>query len=75
VVAIELNEPSSINIPETLFMIYGLGFTLEKLATMQEHGITGTMFALTSSSKFTHATAVYFKGTWVSQITTRRDLL
>ncbi|KAG2128545.1 hypothetical protein DEU56DRAFT_818870 [Suillus clintonianus] len=40
VVAIELNEPSKINIPETLFMIYGLGFSLEKLATMQEHGIT-----------------------------------
>jgi hypothetical protein len=41
VVAIELNEPSTINIPETLFMLYGLGFALEKLATMQEHGITG----------------------------------
>lgn len=40
VVAIELNEPSRINIPETLFMLYGLGFALEKLATMQEHGIT-----------------------------------
>jgi hypothetical protein len=41
VVAIELNEPLRINIPETLFMLYGLGFALEKLATMQEHGITG----------------------------------
>ncbi|KAG2042631.1 hypothetical protein BDR03DRAFT_943864 [Suillus americanus] len=40
VVAIELNEPLRINIPETLFMLYGLGFTLEKLATIQEHGIT-----------------------------------
>lgn len=40
VVAIELNEPLRINIPETLFMLYGLGFALEKLATMQEHGIT-----------------------------------
>lgn len=40
VVAIELNETSRINIPETLFMLYGLGFALEKLATMQEHGIT-----------------------------------
>lgn len=40
VIAIELNETSKINIPETLFMLYGLGFALEKLATMQEHGIT-----------------------------------
>ncbi|KAG1860718.1 hypothetical protein DFJ58DRAFT_778640 [Suillus subalutaceus] len=40
VVAIELNEPLRINIPETLFMLYGLGFALEKLATIQEHGIT-----------------------------------
>lgn len=40
VVAIESNEPSRINISETLFMIYGLGFALEKLATIQEHGIT-----------------------------------
>ncbi|KAG1808712.1 uncharacterized protein BJ212DRAFT_1484952 [Suillus subaureus] len=49
VVAIELNEPLRINIPETLFMLYGLGFALEKLATIQEHGITvyfkGTWFA------------------------------
>ncbi|KAG1746550.1 uncharacterized protein EDB91DRAFT_1117547 [Suillus paluster] len=40
VIAIEFNQPSKINIPETLFMVYGLGFALEKLATMQEHGIT-----------------------------------
>jgi hypothetical protein len=41
VVAIELNERSKINIPESLFMVYGLGFTLEKVAAMQEHGIKG----------------------------------
>jgi hypothetical protein len=26
---------------EILFMIYSLGFTLEKVAAMQEHGIKG----------------------------------
>ncbi|CAE6428982.1 unnamed protein product [Rhizoctonia solani] len=39
VVALELNEKSMINMPEGLFMIYGLGFVVEKLAAMQEHGI------------------------------------
>ncbi|CAE6367254.1 unnamed protein product [Rhizoctonia solani] len=39
VVALELNEKSTINMPECLFMIYGLGFVVEKLAAMQEHGI------------------------------------
>ncbi|KAG8691753.1 hypothetical protein FRC11_010624 [Ceratobasidium sp. 423] len=39
VVALELNEKSTINVTEGLFMIYGLGFVVEKLAAMQEHGI------------------------------------
>ncbi|CAE6484324.1 unnamed protein product [Rhizoctonia solani] len=39
VVALELNEKSKINMSEGLFMIYGLGFVVEKLAAMQEHGI------------------------------------
>lgn len=39
VIAIETNEPDRINTPELIFMVCGLGFTLEKLAAMQEHGI------------------------------------
>ncbi|KAF9223997.1 hypothetical protein BS17DRAFT_808316 [Gyrodon lividus] len=39
VVAIEMNERHVINPAEMIFMIYALGFTLEKLAAMQEHGI------------------------------------
>ncbi|KAF8845109.1 hypothetical protein BDN67DRAFT_1007476 [Paxillus ammoniavirescens] len=39
VVAIEMNERHRINTPEKIFMFYALGFTLEKLAAMQEHGI------------------------------------
>ncbi|KAJ7155368.1 receptor-activated Ca2+-permeable cation channel [Mycena crocata] len=39
IVAIEMNEQKHINFPEMLFMIYALGFTLEKVAAMQEHGI------------------------------------
>ncbi|KAJ6591536.1 hypothetical protein DFH09DRAFT_1244623 [Mycena vulgaris] len=37
--AIEINELNRINFAEMLFMIYALGFTLEKVAAMQEHGI------------------------------------
>lgn len=52
VVAIELNETSKINIPETLFMVYGLGFALEKVAAMQEHGIKGNIFSVSLSSRY-----------------------
>lgn len=36
-----MNERHRINIAETIFMVYALGFTLERLAAMQEHGIKG----------------------------------
>jgi hypothetical protein len=36
-----MNELKRINFTEVLFMIYALGFTLEKVAAMQEHGIRG----------------------------------
>ncbi|KAH7926026.1 hypothetical protein BV22DRAFT_1009996 [Leucogyrophana mollusca] len=39
VVAIELNQRTRINAAEMIFMVYALGFTLEKVAAMQEHGI------------------------------------
>jgi hypothetical protein len=39
VVALELNEKSNINTAESIFMIYALGFVVEKLAAMQEHGL------------------------------------
>lgn len=39
VVALEMNEKANINMAEAAFMIYGLGFVVEKLAAMQEHGI------------------------------------
>lgn len=29
---------------EIVFMVYALGFTLEKVAAMQEHGIKGSSF-------------------------------
>jgi len=41
---IEFNRTERINIPETLFMIFGLGFSLEKKAAMQEHSIGGLSF-------------------------------
>ncbi|KAH9074723.1 hypothetical protein EDB83DRAFT_2218747 [Lactarius deliciosus] len=46
VIAVELNETDRLNAWEVAFMIYALGFSLEKAAAMQEHGIrvffTGT---------------------------------
>ncbi|KAH9066775.1 hypothetical protein EDB87DRAFT_1553804 [Lactarius vividus] len=46
VIAVELNEVDRLNAWEVAFMIYSLGFSLEKAAAMQEHGIrvffTGT---------------------------------
>ncbi|TFK39792.1 hypothetical protein BDQ12DRAFT_722005 [Crucibulum laeve] len=39
VIAIEVSERDTINVTEVMFMIYALGFTLEKIAAMQEHGI------------------------------------
>lgn len=41
VITIETNELDRLNVPETIFMIYALGFSLEKVAAMQEHGIRG----------------------------------
>jgi hypothetical protein len=49
-------------------MIYGLGFTLEKVAAMQEHGIKGR-YSPTVRTQATNVFEVYFKGTWVSRIT------
>ena len=42
VAAIEFNELDRLNAAEVIFMVYALGFTLEKVAAMQEHGIRGT---------------------------------
>ncbi|KAI0050965.1 hypothetical protein FA95DRAFT_1554998 [Auriscalpium vulgare] len=46
VIAIELNEIDRLNTWEVLFMVFALGFSLEKVAALQEHGVkvyvTGT---------------------------------
>ncbi|KAG5717438.1 hypothetical protein E4T56_gene7242 [Termitomyces sp. T112] len=39
VIAIEVSERDKLCVPEVIFMIYSLGFTLERVAAMQEHGI------------------------------------
>jgi hypothetical protein len=39
-----MNERDTINTAEILFMAYALGFTLEKVAAMQEHGISGKLY-------------------------------
>ncbi|KAG6919506.1 hypothetical protein DXG01_005096 [Tephrocybe rancida] len=37
--AIEVSKRDRLDVPEVVFMVYSLGFTLEKVAAMQEHGI------------------------------------
>ncbi|KAJ4466152.1 hypothetical protein C8J55DRAFT_527523 [Lentinula edodes] len=39
ILAIEWNTRDELNAPEVIFMVYALGFCLEKVAAMQEHGI------------------------------------
>ena len=41
VIAVEFAKKERVIVAEMFFMIYALGFTLEKVATMQEHGIHG----------------------------------
>lgn len=41
VVALEFSVRDRVNAAEAIFMVYALGFTLEKVAAMQEHGIKG----------------------------------
>lgn len=43
IIAIEVNERDQLNAAEIAFMVYALGFTLEKIAAMQEHGIKGSI--------------------------------
>lgn len=51
-----------------MFMIYSLGFALEKVAAMQEHGIRGmnSCYLHGQSIEGCFLTLVYFNGTWVS---------
>ncbi|KAG8904105.1 hypothetical protein FRB99_002224 [Tulasnella sp. 403] len=39
VIALEGNDPNSVNLAEGSFMLYAFGFTLDKVAAMQEHGM------------------------------------
>ena len=41
IVAIEYNNIKRINTAELAFMTYASGFTLERIAAMQEHGLSG----------------------------------
>jgi len=43
-----MSELDRLNAAEIIFMVYALGFTLEKVAAMQEHGIRGQIKRLTT---------------------------
>lgn len=68
VLALEFSERDKINVPELVFLVYALGFTLEKIAAMQEHGIKGDILSFNMRLRILahDCTVVYFKGTWVS---------
>ncbi|TFY58233.1 hypothetical protein EVG20_g8233 [Dentipellis fragilis] len=65
VVAIEYNDRDRLNVWEIVFMIYALGFSLEKAAAMQEHGIkvyfTGTWNGFDVAFVTIYATYVVFR--------------
>ena len=46
-------------------MVYSLGFSLEKVAAMQEHGITGDVLPGLSVHHLMKISPVFFTGTWV----------
>jgi hypothetical protein len=62
---VELNERDRLNAWEVAFMVYSLGFSLEKMAAMQEHGIRGDVFQRTSVHCVLKVSLVFFTGTWV----------
>jgi hypothetical protein len=45
-------------------MVYALGFALEKVAAMQEHGIKGATY-VNVPLRVSDDRSVYFTGTWV----------
>ncbi len=54
-----------INAWELAFMVYSLGFSLEKVAAMQEHGIRGDVFRGLAAYHLIEVSSVFFTGTWV----------
>ena len=65
VMTIESNDLMKINAAELAFMIYASGFTLEKIAAMQERGIRGACESYPSFERRLIPNPVFFKGTWV----------
>jgi hypothetical protein len=64
-IAVELNEIDRLNAWEVAFMIYSAGFSLEKVAAMQEHGIRGDFFQSAAAHHLLKGLSVFFTGTWV----------
>ena len=60
-IALEFNEHGRLNAAEMCFMIFALGFALEKVAAMQEHGIKGMPF-LHDNMKVTFILPSIFQG-------------
>jgi len=72
VVAVELNTMDHLNVWEIAFMIYSLGFSLDKVAAMQEHGIRGNVFHALALHYLLKVSLVFFTGTWVREEYTQR---
>ncbi|KAG6813886.1 hypothetical protein H0H92_006293 [Tricholoma furcatifolium] len=66
VVAIEVSQRDKLDAPEIIFIVYSLGFSLEKIAAMQEHGIRGAVLSLQQMFEILQIDhfPVYFTGTW-----------
>lgn len=57
-----------INVWEVAFMVNSLGFCLEKVAAMQEHGIRGDVYQGLAAHHLMKVSPVFFTGTWVREI-------
>ena len=57
-----------INAWEVAFMVNSLGFSLEKVAAMQEHGIRGDVYQGLTAHHLMKVSPVFFTGTWVRGI-------
>ena len=63
-----------LNAWEIAFMVYSLGFSLDKVAAMQEHGIRGNVVYAPPVHRLLNPSAVFFTGTWVrGDYTQRRE--
>lgn len=62
--ALEKNDEMRLNVPELAFMVYAFGFALEKVASMQEHGIGVYFTGIPELLRQYHISSFFSLGMW-----------